>query len=40
VAVVEHGRIVEMGPPAALILDQALFAAWVQLETAGWDWDR
>jgi ATP-binding cassette subfamily B protein len=40
VAVVEGGRIVEMGPPSTLVLDQGLFAAWIQLETAGWVWDR
>jgi ATP-binding cassette subfamily B protein len=40
VAVIDRGRIVEMGPPSALIRSGGLFAAWVELETAGWDWER
>ena len=39
VAVIERGRIVEMGPPSLLIQRGGLFAAWVQLETAGWIWE-
>jgi ATP-binding cassette, subfamily B, multidrug efflux pump len=36
VAVIERGRIVEMGPPPTLIRKGGLFAAWVELESAGW----
>ena len=40
VAVIDRGRIVEIGPPSALIRSGGLLAAWVDLETAGWDWER
>ncbi|OLE63347.1 MAG: hypothetical protein AUG04_05645 [Deltaproteobacteria bacterium 13_1_20CM_2_69_21] len=39
VAVVERGRIVEIGSPSLLIRRGGLFAAWVELETMGWDWE-
>ena len=39
VAVIGHGRIVEMGAPSVLIRRGGLFAAWVELETAGWHWE-
>ena len=38
VAVIERGRIVEMGPPPVLLRSRGLFAAWVELESAGWSW--
>jgi ATP-binding cassette subfamily B multidrug efflux pump len=40
VAVIDRGRIVEMGPPSVLTRRGGLFAAWMELETAGWDWER
>ena len=39
VAVIENGRIVEIGPPSLLIRRGGLFAAWVEIETAGWHWE-
>jgi ABC-type transport system involved in cytochrome bd biosynthesis fused ATPase/permease subunit len=39
VVVVEHGRIVEVGSPSLLVRNGSLFAAWVELETAGWNWE-
>lgn len=38
VVVVDHGHIVEQGPPAQLIARGARFAALLELEAAGWDW--
>ena len=40
VVVLEGGRIVEEGPPEALIRRGGKFAALVELEAAGWDWQR
>ena len=38
VIVLDKGRIVEEGVPAALIASQGWFAALLELEAAGWDW--
>jgi ATP-binding cassette subfamily B protein len=38
VLVLEAGRIVEVGPPAELIRRGGRFAALLELEAAGWDW--
>jgi ABC-type multidrug transport system fused ATPase/permease subunit len=38
VLVMEAGRIVEEGPPAGLIRRGGRFAALLELEAAGWDW--
>jgi ATP-binding cassette subfamily B protein len=38
VIVVEAGRIVEEGPPEELVRRGGRFAALVELEAAGWDW--
>jgi ATP-binding cassette subfamily B protein len=38
VVVLEGGRVVEQGPPEALIRQGGRFAALVELEAAGWDW--
>jgi len=38
VIVVEAGRIVEEGPPEELVRRGGRFAALVELEVAGWDW--
>jgi ATP-binding cassette subfamily B protein len=38
VVVMDHGRIVEQGPPAELIARGGRFAALLELESAGWDW--
>ncbi len=38
VVVLEKGRIVEEGTPAALVTSQGRFAAWLDLEAAGWEW--
>jgi ATP-binding cassette, subfamily B, multidrug efflux pump len=38
VIVVEAGRIVEEGPPEELVRRGGQFAALVELEAAGWDW--
>jgi ABC-type multidrug transport system fused ATPase/permease subunit len=33
------GRIVEEGPPEQLVHDGGSFAAMLELEEAGWEWD-
>jgi ATP-binding cassette subfamily B protein len=38
VIVLDRGRIVEEGPPAALAAGKGRFAALLELEAAGWDW--
>jgi ATP-binding cassette subfamily B protein len=38
VLVMEAGRIVEAGPPEELISRGGRFAALLELEAAGWDW--
>jgi ATP-binding cassette, subfamily B, multidrug efflux pump len=38
VIVLEAGRIVEQGPPEELVRHGGRFAALVELEAAGWDW--
>ncbi len=38
VIVLDKGRIVEEGAPAALVATQGRFAALLELEAAGWDW--
>ena len=38
VIVLEKGRVVEAGPPIALMAGGGRFAAWLELEAAGWDW--
>jgi ATP-binding cassette subfamily B protein len=38
VVVMDHGRIVEDGPPTELLARGGMFAALVELEEAGWDW--
>ncbi len=38
VIVIEAGQIVEQGPPEALVRRGGRFAALVELEAAGWDW--
>jgi len=38
VLVLEAGQIVEVGPPAELIRRGGRFAALLELEAAGWDW--
>jgi len=38
VIVLEKGRVVEAGPPIALAAGGSRFAAWLELEAAGWDW--
>jgi ATP-binding cassette, subfamily B, multidrug efflux pump len=38
VIVLDHGRMVEEGAPAALVAGQGRFAALLELEAAGWDW--
>src|SRR2546425_3893655 len=38
VLVMEAGQIVEMGPPEDLIRRGGRFAALLELEAAGWDW--
>ena len=38
VVVIDHGRIVEVGAPADLVTRGGHFAALLELETAGWDW--
>jgi ATP-binding cassette subfamily B protein len=38
VIVLEAGRIVEAGPPEQLVRRGGRFAALIELETAGWDW--
>lgn len=38
VVVMEHGQIVEEGPPSALLARGGRFAMLAELESAGWDW--
>ncbi len=38
VIVMQDGHVVEEGPPDELIHSGGKFAAWVELEAAGWDW--
>jgi ATP-binding cassette subfamily B protein len=38
VLVMEAGQIVEVGPPEELIRRGGRFAALLELEAAGWDW--
>lgn len=38
VIVLEEGRILEEGPPDALVAQGGRFAALLELEAAGWDW--
>ncbi|MCL4241990.1 MAG: ABC transporter ATP-binding protein/permease [Dehalococcoidia bacterium] len=38
VIVIDHGRIIEEGPPAELVSRGGRFAALLELEAAGWDW--
>ena len=38
VIVLEKGRVVEAGPPIVLMAGGGRFAAWLELETDGWDW--
>jgi ATP-binding cassette subfamily B protein len=38
VIVLEKGRVVEAGPPIALMAGGGRFAAWLELEAVGWDW--
>jgi ATP-binding cassette, subfamily B, multidrug efflux pump len=38
VLVMEAGQIVEEGPPEELIRRGGRFAALLELEAAGWDW--
>lgn len=38
VLVLEAGRLIEEGPPEELLRGQTKFAALVELEAAGWDW--
>ena len=38
VIVLDKGRIVEEGAPAALVASKGRFAALLELEAAGWDW--
>jgi ATP-binding cassette, subfamily B, multidrug efflux pump len=40
VLVMEAGRVVEAGPPAELIRQGKRFAALVELEATGWDWQQ
>jgi ABC-type multidrug transport system fused ATPase/permease subunit len=39
VVVVDGGQVVEQGPPNDLIAAGGRFAALVELEAAGWDWE-
>jgi len=38
VIALEGGQVVEAGPPLDLIASNGRFAAWLELEAAGWDW--
>jgi ATP-binding cassette subfamily B protein len=38
VIVLDKGRIVEEGAPTTLIAGRGRFAALLELEAAGWDW--
>ena len=40
VIVLEHGRILEMGAPDELVRKGGRFAALLELEAAGWDWQN
>jgi ATP-binding cassette subfamily B protein len=40
VVLLEAGRIVEEGSPEELVRRGGRFAALVELESAGWDWQR
>ena len=40
VVVIDDGRIVEAGTPKALIASRGRFAALLELEAAGWDWQK
>jgi ATP-binding cassette subfamily B protein len=40
VLVMEAGQIVEAGPPEELIRRGGRFAALLELEAAGWDWQN
>ncbi|MGE5378160.1 MAG: ABC transporter ATP-binding protein [Bacteroidota bacterium] len=40
VIVLDHGRILEMGTPDELIRKSGRFAALLELEAAGWDWQN
>jgi ATP-binding cassette subfamily B protein len=40
VVLLDAGRVVEEGPPGALIARGGRFAALVELEAAGWAWER
>ena len=40
VVVIDHGQIVEEGTPAELVAKGGRFAALLELEAAGWDWQR
>ena len=39
VVVMADGRIVEEGPPEQLVRNGGSFAAMLELEEAGWEWD-
>src|SRR5262249_5361487 len=38
IVVLDRGRVVEEGTPADLVARGGRFAAWLDLEEAGWDW--
>jgi ATP-binding cassette subfamily B multidrug efflux pump len=40
VVVIDHGQIVEEGTPSELVARGGRFAALLELEAAGWDWER
>lgn len=40
VVVMQGGRIIEQGPPSALLTHEGTFAALTALEDAGWDWQH
>jgi ATP-binding cassette, subfamily B, multidrug efflux pump len=40
VVVIDDGRIVEVGTPQALTASHGRFAALLELEAAGWDWQK
>jgi ATP-binding cassette subfamily B protein len=39
VIVLEHGSIIEQGPPDELVRQGGRFADLLELEASGWDWD-
>jgi ATP-binding cassette, subfamily B, multidrug efflux pump len=39
VIVLEHGRIIEQGPPDELVRQGGRFADMLELEASGWDWN-